>query len=1010
MAGTAPLSHLGRILNPGRVESDQLVGLPSSPAGYRWIWRLLSDRAAVAGLVIVTGMVVLAVFGPMLAPRSPTSIDPAQVLTGPRWAFPFGTDNLGRDILSRVIDGARVSISLALLVGASAVVIGVGVGTIAGYAGSWVDGLAMRVVDVFLAFPALILALAIAGTIGAGEGGLLVALIVTWWPPYARLARAGVLAERERDYVYAARGLGARPGRLLLRHILPNVLPATLVLLSFDLGAIILAIAALGYLGVGIRPPTPEWGTMISDAQNYVFTAPQMIIFPGLAVFVAVVGFNLLGEGINGALDPRRRRPVRSPSRPPAPSARPDPAAVAAGLLVVDSLQTRVRAPRGEVHAVDGVSLRVEPGETVGLVGESGCGKTMTALSIMRLLPPGGRIAGGRVVLDGEELTALQEPEMRRRRGRRVAMVFQDPLTCLNPAQTIGFQIAAPLRHHEGLSAREARIAAGDLLVQVGFPRPSERLDDYPHQLSGGQRQRVMIAMALACKPKLLIADEPTTALDVTIQGQILALLDDLQARLGMGLLLITHDMGVVAGRCDRVVVMYAGRVVEEGRTELILTEPRHPYTRALLDSIPALHAHRSRRLASIPGQPPDLVDPPPGCRFAPRCARATEECVSADPLLRPGPGGGRFACFHPLAEQSVVSGDPGGTAGQTQSADIWQPSRQPPAGGLPLAEIDRVIRNFRVQGRGWGSARLHAVSDVSFAVGHGEIFGLAGESGCGKTTLGRMLVALDKPDAGAIRLEGTDLAALSGTALRRQRRDLQMVFQDSYASLNPRMRIGAALREPLDVHAVGTPAERRVAVLRLLDGVGLPADIQSRYPHELSAGQRQRAGLARAMALGPALVVADEPVSSLDVSVRSQILNLIRELQAARGLSFVVISHDLAVLRYLADRVGVMYLGKLVEVGPATLVFEAPGHPYTAALLAAVPDPEPGRRRAGQTVQLTGELPSAIDPPSGCRFRTRCPRAQARCASEEPPLRAFQASGHEVACHFPLSPDPVSG
>ena len=326
------------------------------------------------------------------------------------------------------------------------------------------------------------------------------------------------------------------------------------------------------------------------------------------------------------------------------------------------------------------------------------------------------------------------------------------------------------------------------------------------------------------------------------------------------------------------------------------------------------------------------------------------------------------------------------------------------------MAEIDRVIRNFRVQGRGWRSSRLHAVSDVSFVVGHGEIFGLAGESGCGKTTLGRMLVALDKPDAGAIRLEGTDLAALSGTALRRQRRDLQMVFQDSYASLNPRMRIGTALREPLDVHGVGTPAERRVAVLRLLDSVGLPADVQSRYPHELSAGQRQRAGLARAMALGPALVVADEPVSSLDVSVRSQILNLIRELQAARGLSFVVISHDLAVLRYLADRVGVMYLGKLVEVGPATLVFDAPGHPYTAALLAAVPDPDPGHARAGRAVQLTGELPSAIDPPSGCRFRTRCPRAQARCAAEEPALRVFQGSGHQVACHFPLSADPVSG
>ncbi|MGH9300283.1 MAG: dipeptide ABC transporter ATP-binding protein [Acidimicrobiales bacterium] len=923
-------------------------------------------------------------------------------LKGPSLAFPFGTDNLGRDIFSRVIDGTRISVSLALVTGVSIASIGVVVGAIAGYVGSWLDAFLMRVVDVLLAFPTLILSLAIAGTLGAGYGTLLVALISTWWPTYARLVRAGVLAERERQYVDAIRGLGARPRRLVVRHILPNVLPPVLVLLSFDLGAIILAIAALGYLGVGVPPPAPEWGTMISDAQTYVFSAPHMIIFPGLAVAVAVIGFNLFGEGMRNALDPLRER-----SRPrfarrgrsvvaaaASPSAPGDDA-----LLVIDGLQTRLGHPRGEVRAVDGVSFCIRAGETVGLVGESGCGKTMTALSVMRLLPPGGRIVAGSVRLDQQELTALSDANMRRMRGSEVAMVFQDPQNSLNPTMTIGDQVCLPLRRHAGLSKSQARERAAELLAMVGLPRPAERLHDYPHQLSGGQRQRVTIAMALAGEPELLIADEPTTALDVTIQAQILALLADLQERLGMAMLLVTHDMAVIAGRADRVLVMYAGRIVEEGSTAQIFSRPRHPYTRALLDSIPQLAQERGAVLNAIPGLPPDLIDVPSGCAFAPRCGNATQRCSDSAPALTQDGSDHRYACFHPVEPDS-----PGRSASAVMAPVAAVAEASPEAA---LLVVDHLVKSFPVRSS-WGrhGGRVHAVSDVSFSVLRGETFGIVGESGCGKTTLARMLVALEEPESGSVRLAGVDLARLSPPALRQRRGDFQMVFQDSHASLDPRARVGAALREPMAVQRVGNRGDRDERVARLLHEVGLDPWAVSRYPHEFSGGQRQRIGLARALSLDPGLIVADEPVSSLDVSIRAQVLNLMRSLQSSHGLTLVVISHDLSVVRYLADRVAVMYLGKLVEIGPTRVVYERSAHPYTAGLLSAVPVPDPDQERSKKAFTLYGELASPIDPPSGCRFRTRCPRAELHCAEVEPPLRALGASGRRVACHFPLVSD----
>jgi len=669
-------------------------------------------------------------------------------------------------------------------------------------------------------------------------------------------------------------------------------------------------------------------------------------------------------------------------------------------LLEVDGLRTEIRRRNDSVAPVDGVSLTVRRGETVGLVGESGCGKTMTAMSVMGLLPPGGRVAAGAIRLNGRDLVPLTSAQLRQVRGNDIAIVFQDPMTSLNPTMTIGAQIAGPVRVHLGGSRAAALRRAEEVLGLVGMPRPSERLSDYPHQLSGGLRQRVMIAMALACEPDLLIADEPTTALDVTIQAQILELLDDLKGRLNMGMLLVTHDMGVIAGRADRVLVMYAGRIVEAAATDALFARPRHPYTEALLSAVPKLDTDRGSDLYSIPGRPPDLSDLPPGCRFAPRCRFAEPDCRTSDPALDGPDPAHAYACFHPRpAAGQDTDGAPAGPGSAAR--------RRGPADGSepPLLELADVHKEFAVNAGILQRkvASVKAVSGVSFSMTAGETFGLVGESGCGKTTIGRLIATLERADSGSVRLGGVELGPLSGGALRRARRGVQLMFQDAYASLDPRMPVGASIAEPLAVQHVGTRASRTATVHDLLDQVGLPRSAAARYPHEFSGGQRQRIGLARALALRPRLIVADEPVSALDVSIQSQVLNLMKSLQADLGLTYIVISHDLSVVRYLADRIGVMYLGKLVELGPSGAIYERPAHPYTAGLLEAIPLPDPGRERAKQAAAVKGELPSALNPPSGCRFRTRCPRAQDRCAAEEPPLRPF-GPGHLAACHFPLT------
>ncbi|MBV9013705.1 MAG: ABC transporter ATP-binding protein [Pseudonocardiales bacterium] len=683
-------------------------------------------------------------------------------------------------------------------------------------------------------------------------------------------------------------------------------------------------------------------------------------------------------------------------------------------LLEVSDLRTDIRQRRGTVHAVDGVSLTLGEGQILGLVGESGSGKTMTGMSIVRLLPSGGRLVGGSVTLAGQELTTLDAHAMRRVRGNEIGVVFQDPMTSLNPTMTIGQQIAESVQCHRGVSRSAARARAAETLGLVGMPHATQRLDNYPHQLSGGMRQRVMIAMALACEPKLLIADEPTTALDATISEQVLELLDDLRTRLGMGILLITHDLGVIARYADQVAVMYAGRIVETGPVGLLFRRMRHRYTEALMAAVPRRDQDTGTDLYSIPGRPPDLSDPPPGCRFSPRCRFAQQDCRTLDPPLTIVTPGHQHACWHPVDYRD----DTGPTLQLTERSArnrALDPQIRPLT--TPLVEVRDLVKEYPVTAGVFHrrAGTLSAVAGVSFSLAPGETLGLVGESGCGKSTLGRLLVALEKPTSGSVIVGGQDITVASAHELRPIRRDLQLMFQDPYASLDPRMRVGAILREPLAIQRIGRRQDQDRRVGALLGQVGLPASAAQYYPHEFSGGQRQRIGLARALALEPKLVVADEPVSALDVSIQAQILNLMRELRERLGLSYLIISHDLAVVRYLADRIAVMYLGKLVEIGPATQVSEHPAHPYTEALLRAVPElPSPSGATDGATAVgrarplVSGELPSAINPPSGCRFRTRCPRAQPLCAEVEPPLRPW-GPHHLAACHFPLT-QPASG
>ncbi len=665
-------------------------------------------------------------------------------------------------------------------------------------------------------------------------------------------------------------------------------------------------------------------------------------------------------------------------------------------LLEVMGLNVTFRTRDGDVHAVRDLTFRLGRGETLGIVGESGSGKSTAALAILGLLAKNARVTGS-VKAAGQELLSLRERDLAHVRGSVIAYVPQDPLSSLNPAFTVGWQVAETIWTRREMSKEAAHRRAVELLEAVGIPRAAEQARRFPHELSGGMRQRVVIAIAMANDPDVIIADEPTTALDVTIQAQVLEALRSARELTGASMILITHDLGIVAGLADRVMVMYAGKPVEAGPVDDIFFRSRMPYTLGLLGSLPRLDGVGYARLRPIPGAPPSLVKLPPGCPFVPRCPVVIGRCAEEEPTLRLAAPEHSSACHR---SRELAAGVPlFGTADPAPPA----PQTLPAVDDRPIIGVTDLVKHYpltsgRLARRKVGN--VHAVCGVSLELRERETLGLVGESGCGKSTTARSILQLLPATSGSVRFGDQELTTQTRRQLRALRQHVQVVFQDPMASLDPRIPVGEIVAEPLRVHERWDRRTGPARVAELFRLVGLNPEHRNRYPHEFSGGQRQRVGIARALALEPKVLVLDEPVSALDVSVQAGVVNLLEDLQDRLGLSYLFIAHDLSVIRHICDRVAVMYLGKLVETGTRSQVYDAPSHPYTQALLSAVPVPDPQVERQRRRILLTGDVPSATSPPSGCRFRTRCWKAQGICATEEPVL-ADRGQGHPVACHF---------
>ncbi|MFS0723830.1 dipeptide ABC transporter ATP-binding protein [Paenibacillus sp. 1P07SE] len=670
-------------------------------------------------------------------------------------------------------------------------------------------------------------------------------------------------------------------------------------------------------------------------------------------------------------------------------------------LLEVEQLRTYFHTRDGVVRAVNDVSFTLNNGERLAVVGESGSGKSAMAMSLLQLVSFPGRVEAGRVLLEGRDLLRMKEEELNQVRGGEIGTVFQDPMTSLDPIMSIGDQLVSNMIRHLRLHPRQARERASQLLTQVGIPDAESRLRSYPYELSGGMRQRVLIAMALSCKPKLILADEPTTALDVTIQAQIVELLKEISTETGMALLFITHDLGLVARFAQKVAVMYAGRIVEYGSVYDLFQHPQHPYTQSLLRTIPSIKGPRPKRLLQIGGFPPDMRQPIAGCPFAERCQAVVQQCRTEAPALEVKNGRQVAACW--------VDGGIGADAAESgQPIAGKEPERKQPAVDGAKQDEEPVLRLeglskhfktdtsiFRRKGR-----TVRAVDEIELSLAPGQTLGLVGESGCGKSTTARMLLRLETPTDGGIVVEGVDIARLKGEELRMFRRKVQMVFQDPYSSFNPKMKIRDIIMEPLTVMDVGTREERESKVQELIRTVGLDTAYLERYPSQLSGGQRQRIGIARALALDSSIIIADEPTSALDVSVRAQVINLLADLRERLGISILFISHDLSIVRHISDKIAVMYLGKIVEYGEAEVIFAEPKHPYTKALLYAAPVPDPATEERRTIQLLGGDLPSPSNPPPGCHFSTRCPMVTDHCKQAQPVLMELEDT-RKVACFY---------
>ena len=863
------------------------------------------------GVGIVVAFLLIAVFAPFLAPYDFNADRSGGVRFGnqeaPSAAHWFGTTVGGTDVLSRVIFGTRTAVEVILLAVVLSGIIGVPLGLVSGYISGWVDRVLVLIMDALYSFPSLLLAIVVSIVLSGGNsgafGGIMAAAIsitVVFIPQYFRLIRNATIAVKVEPYVDAARVVGARTPRILFKHIFSNVTSSLPVIATLNASEAILTLAGLGFLGFGIEPSAAaEWGydlnKALPDASSGIWWTG---VFPGTAIVLIVLGSTLIGESLNDILNPLLRtrggvtstadekeietefaeldadaagtdaapRPVSSPA--------PDEKRRVATLSLRD-LTVDFSTDAGTVHAVRGISFDVAPGEVVAVVGESGSGKSVSSRAMLGLLPSTAAVTGSASLRD-TELLGKSANELRPIRGDQVSMVFQEPSTALNPVYTVGWQIIEGLRAHSDISKKDARKRAIELLEMVGLPDPEHRVDYYPHQLSGGQKQRVVIAMAISCDPDVIIADEPTTALDVTVQAAILELLLELRDRLGTAIILITHNMGVVADMADRVVVMYRGTIVEEAPAGQLFSAPRHPYTKLLLDAVPHLGQEN-------------------------------------------GP--------QPVGDEPEV-----------------------------VLTVDDLVVEFA--GR-LGQPSFRAVDHVSLEVRRGEVLGLVGESGSGKTTVGRATVGLQQPTSGSITVSGTTISGLSEAKLRPHRARFGFVFQDPAASLNPRMSISDCIGEPFHVQTDMKDRDIDAKVAELLDSVELSAGYAGRFPHELSGGQRQRVSLARALALDPDLLIADEPTSALDVSVQARVLELFTELQHRLKFACLFISHDLAVVDSLANRVAVMQNGKLVEIGPREQVLGSPREEYTQRLIAAVPvpDPEEQRRRREERGHLLTDV-----------------------------------------------------
>ncbi len=878
------------------------------------IWRSAKFRHLALPSIALCLLLLIAILAPVIAPSDPLAMNISGRLGAPSASHWLGQDEFGRDVLSRLLYGARVSLSVAIATGVVAALIGIAAGMVGGYFGGLAEVLTVRVAEFMLAFPPILLALLVIAFTGPGTLTLIATLAVFYAPEFARIAYGEVRSVKEKEYVEAMRSLGAGPLRIMRKTIFPNIAAPLFVQFSLVVASAIVVESGLSFLGLGIVPPTPSWGLMIRGARSYLELNPMGLVWPCLALVVTIFIVNALCDAIRDVFDPRTTKLKPFPEKAADNSSKDAVKVVPSDVqLSVDGLRTEFATPSGTFAAVNGISFDLNRGETLAVVGESGSGKSVTSLSIMGLLPQKvARIAGGKISFAGSsgkvhDLARVSGETARSLRGGDMAMIFQEPMTSLNPVYKIGEQIAEAVLAHRDCTRSEARKIALEMLRKVHISDPERRLHQYPFELSGGMRQRVMIAMALACKPKLLIADEPTTALDVTIQAQILELIKELQKEEDMSILFITHDMGVVAEVADRTVVMYKGDVVEAGLTADIFAQPKHPYTRALLSAVP--------RLGSMDGR--------------------------SRPM--------RFPIVDRVTGESDVP---------IEVPDTVQEAQR------PVLEVKGLTTRFDIRGGVFSSikGRVHAVENVSFDVKAGETVALVGESGCGKSTTGRSILRLVEPRSGSVILDGVDVLRLNATELLEQRKRMQMIFQDPFGSLNPRQNVGSAIADPLTINNLATRIEARDKVADLLERVGLQPDMATRFPHEFSGGQRQRICIARALALQPRLIVADEAVSALDVSVKAQVVNLMLDLQAQMGLAYLFISHDMAVVERVSHRVAVMYLGEIVEIGSRAAIFQNPQHPYTKRLLAAVPIADPARRLQKRSIS-NADLRSPVRP-----------------------------------------------